>query len=545
MDGQYFTSENQTSNKDIDEMKNAQTTNKLQLRKNHLNNILIQKAINKDNEIENQKFQDLQNDTYMKQHEEIKKILASNNDQNLIKALDYIQTVICAQSFNNKLKSEINKCGISDLVINLFYNNPNEFIFPLCCSILATLCTEYFEFSTRLINEDGIKIIYDRISKNFKNNISVVSNCIVIYNESLSHLLELVQKSSIKFSNLSYNCKKYLCHFTNWILSEKTIFSSFHNDIFLAFFKLIKQLKTSISVPNQYELDFEQGTDSIDILFSYVLEKPVKDLEYFTLSCYLELLILLSKEKKYTIYLTCGNKNIFDVIKRLCGYVYLNNNSSQEDRINFIPIEPFMLGYCFEIMANLALEVIKRDDIIDLIMIFFKNYRYTVKYNFDVPIIILDLLLSFSENIYNDERIYKFMLSPEKNILYICTKFYAKSDVCSVKVMQILINIFEVKNFDDIEKVKNADMIKCIADGLVIDNLEVNRKSVFSLGKIIEINNKKKYNIDLLKYFEINHVLENLKNLVLNKKYTSIAEEENADELISYIENMIKLEENK
>ena len=180
MDGQYFTSENQTSNKDIDEMKNAQTTNKLQLRKNHLNNILIQKAINQDNEIENQKFQDLQNDTYMKQHEEIKKILASNNDQNLIKALDYIQTVICAQSFNNKLKSEINKCGISDLVINLYYNNPNEFIFPLCCSILATLCTEYFEFSTRLINEDGIKIIYDRISKNFKNNISVVSNCIVI-----------------------------------------------------------------------------------------------------------------------------------------------------------------------------------------------------------------------------------------------------------------------------------------------------------------------------------------------------------------------------
>ena len=78
MDGQYFTSENQTSNKDIDEMKNAQTTNKLQLRKNHLNNILIQKAINQDNEIENQKFQDLQNDPYMKQHEEIKYLMFEN-----------------------------------------------------------------------------------------------------------------------------------------------------------------------------------------------------------------------------------------------------------------------------------------------------------------------------------------------------------------------------------------------------------------------------------------------------------------------------------
>lgn len=40
-------------------------------------------------------------------------------------------------------------------------------------------------------------------------------------------------------------------------------------------------LKKSVSVPNQYDLDFEQGNGAIDNLFAYVLEQKVKDLEYF------------------------------------------------------------------------------------------------------------------------------------------------------------------------------------------------------------------------------------------------------------------------
>ena len=63
--------------------------------------------------------------------------------------------------------------------------------------------------------------------------------------------------------------------------------------------------------------------------------------------------------------------------------------------------------------------------------------------------------------------------------------------------------------------------------------------------KIIEINNRKKYNIDWLKYYEVNQVLEKLKTLVLNKNYQNISEEENAEDLIAYIENAIKIEENK
>ena len=148
-------------------------------------------------------------------------------------------------------------------------------------------------------------------------------------------------------------------------------------------------------------------------------------------------------------------KNVFDVIKRLCGYLYLNNNSTQEERENFPMLEPFMLGYCFDIMANLPTEVIKRDDIVELIYTLFNNYRYTVRFNDIVPINIMDLFICFSENMLSDERIYNFLTSPEKKILFNCVKFYVKNKVCYVKVMQLLINIFDVKNLDEIENVKN------------------------------------------------------------------------------------------
>ena len=545
MDDNYFMSENQINNKEINEMKNDQTKNRLKLRKNALNNYLAKKTMmSQDAELENKVFLDLSTHSYIQQHEEIKKILLSNNEQNLIKGLNYVQNVICSKSFTDRLKSEITKCGIGDLIINIYYNNLNEIIFPLCCSILETLCTNYFEFSIKLINEEGIKIIYGKLSKNFSNNTKVISNCVVIYKESLSHLIELVNNNSVKYNTLSYNSKKYLCHFTNWILCEKKIFSSFNCETYLAFFKLLEHLKISISIPNQYELDFEQGSGSIDNLFSYVLEQPVKNLEYFSLANYLELLILLSKEKKYTIYLISGNKNIFDVIKRLCGYLYLKSDSTQEERENFPMLEPFMLGYCFDIMLNLSLEVIKRDDIIDLIYTIFKNYRYTAKYS-EVPGKIIDLFVGFSENIFKDERMFKFLASTERKILSFCVIFYVKNKICYPKVMQLLINIFDVVNFDEIVNVKNEGMIKCISNGLDEENIDINRKSVYCLGKIIEINFKKKYNIDLLKYFEVNNVLEKLKNLVSNKNYGSISEEENAEDLINYIENMIKMEENK
>ena len=544
MDGNFPSNEN-NNNKEIQDLKNEPTRNKLQLRKRNIHEVLDKKKVLlKDAEVDDKILDEIANSNYSKQIEDLKKLLTSTNEQNIIKALKFINNVVCPKTFNDKLKSELIKSGGINIISKLFYFNSNEVIFSFSCSILEIFCTQYFEFSTQFINDEGIKLIYDKLSRNFSNNVKVVSHCIRIYKESLDHLLEINENYN-KYNGLSYNSKKYLCHFTNWVLCEKQLFSSFETDTFLAFFRFIELLKRAISVPNQYELDFEQGAGSMDNLFSYVLEQPVKDLEYFAKQNYLEFLILLSKEPKYTKYLTGGQLNIFDVIKKLCGYLYLNQNSTNEERENYPTLEPFMLGYCFEIMTNLSTELIKRDDIVELVYTLFKNFKFTVKYSDIVPVNIMDLLVSLSENITKDEKIYNFIFSPERNIIYDCVKCYVKNNDCYIRVLQFLVNIFEVKNFGDNEKVKFADVMNCISNGLEIENNALNSKSVYCVRKIMEINAKNNYGIDLYKYFITNNILEKLKNLVLNKNYSNISEEENADELISIIENMIKAEENK
>ena len=544
MDGNFPSNEN-NNNKEIQDLKNEPTRNKLQLRKRNIHEVLDKKKVLlKDAEVDDKILDEIANSNYSKQIEDLKKLLTSTNEQNIIKALKFINNVVCPKTFNDKLKSELIKSGGINIISKLFYFNSNEVIFSFSCSILEIFCTQYFEFSTQFINDEGIKLIYDKLSRNFSNNVKVVSHCIRIYKESLDHLLEINENYN-KYNGLSYNSKKYLCHFTNWVLCEKQLFSSFETDTFLAFFRFIELLKRAISVPNQYELDFEQGAGSMDNLFSYVLEQPVKDLEYFAKQNYLEFLILLSKEPKYTKYLTGGQLNIFDVIKKLCGYLYLNQNSTNEERENYPTLEPFMLGYCFEIMTNLSTELIKRDDIVELVYTLFKNFKFTVKYSDIVPVNIMDLLVSLSENITKDEKIYNFIFSPERNIIYDCVKCYVKNNDCYIRVLQFLVNIFEVKNFSDNEKVKFADVMNCISNGLEIENNALNSKSVYCVRKIMEINAKNNYGIDLYKYFVTNNILEKLKNLVLNKNYSNISEEENADELISIIENMIKAEENK
>ena len=544
MDGNFPSNEN-NNNKEIQDLKNEPTRNKLQLRKRNIHEVLDKKKVLlKDAEVDDKILNEIANSNYSKQIEDLKKLLTSTNEQNIIKALKFINNVVCPKTFNDKLKSELIKSGGINIISKLFYFNSNEVIFSFSCSILEIFCTQYFEFSTQFINDEGIKLIYDKLSRNFSNNVKVVSHCIRIYKESLDHLLEINENYN-KYNGLSYNSKKYLCHFTNWVLCEKQLFSSFETDTFLAFFRFIELLKRAISVPNQYELDFEQGAGSMDNLFSYVLEQPVKDLEYFAKQNYLEFLILLSKEPKYTKYLTGGQLNIFDVIKKLCGYLYLNQNSTNEERENYPTLEPFMLGYCFEIMTNLSTELIKRDDIVELVYTLFKNFKFTVKYSDIVPVNIMDLLVSLSENITKDEKIYNFIFSPERNIIYDCVKCYVKNNDCYARVLQFLVNIFEVKNFSDNEKVKFADVMNCISNGLEIENNALNSKSVYCIRKIMEINAKNNYGIDLYKYFVTNNILEKLKNLVLNKNYSNISEEENADELISIIENMIKAEENK
>ena len=182
MDGNFPSNEN-NNNKEIQDLKNEPTRNKLQLRKRNIHEVLDKKKVLlKDAEVDDKILNEIANSNYSKQIEDLKKLLTSTNEQNIIKALKFINNVVCPKTFNDKLKSELIKSGGINIISKLFYFNSNEVIFSFSCSILEIFCTQYFEFSTQFINDEGIKLIYDKLSRNFSNNVKVVSHCIRIYN---------------------------------------------------------------------------------------------------------------------------------------------------------------------------------------------------------------------------------------------------------------------------------------------------------------------------------------------------------------------------
>ncbi len=548
--------QNNSSNEDYLKYKynNDRLENKSRLRKKAIHKILMKKTVVFVEEITNEKLSEIEHLDYDNQYKIIKTHLTSNNEPNIIKILSYIINNICQLTPENPNKLKMVDLKILDDILLLFYTTNNKDIFSLCSSILSTFCTDYYLFSLRMINEEGIKKTYNDLQNKYFNNPYIISNCINCYKEGLNHLQEIINTKNVNnesgkkqknIEDISYTSKRLLCNLTNWVLYSKEIFFSLPEEGMRAFFKLIELLMTTVSVPNQYDMNFDLNYSNnihFENLIFYLLDKPLKDLEEDTLENYLQLLIQISKDEKYLFYLTkkYNNLSIFDIIKKLFGYIYLNNDSTDEDRANNPALEYNFIYDCFIIMANIIKEAINNDEINNLILIIFKRYRSSVKYSELVPEGIMEVLVKISENLENNQKMCDFIFCPKNSIINDCIKFYVRNNQCYMLVMQMLLNIFEFKNYNEIEGVNINDIIKCFADALDSKQNEVSNKSVYCLKKLLDINRQKKYNIDLIFKYEENHVVEKLNLLSLNKNNNYVSEEENPENLINTIESKIK-----
>jgi hypothetical protein len=525
---------------------------KLKLRKKAINKILMKKTVVFVEDITNEKMDELEKLIPENQYPIIYSHLISNNEPNIIKILSYIVKTFCSLPGENKNKRKFMEGNIIEKILNLFYTTRNKDIFSLCSSILSNFSTDYILFSIIMINEEGIKNIYNQLKNKYFNNPYIISNCINIYKQGLQHLVDLLnsdynnnndsQNEYIK--DINFTNKRLLCNFVNWILYSREIFFSIPQEGMQSLFKLIELLITTVSVPTQYEmvfdLNYSNNNAHFENLILYLFTIPLTKLEYDNLENYLLLIIEITKDERYFPYIiqTYNNKSIFDVVKKICGFAFLDNNSTNEERENNPVLEPIFISYCIKILTNLAKETINHDIIMKLIYKFFMEYRGFVRTTEVVPVPIMEFLVKLSEYINDNKKIYDFFLSSNNNIINNSIKFYVRNNRCYILVMQFLVNIFEAKKFDEIQNVELNNVIKCIVDGLVNNEKDVNNKSVYCLGKLLEINNKKNYGIDLILKYEENQVIEKLNSLILNNK-NSISEDENAEELLKYIENKI------
>ena len=142
---------------------NEKIENKLRLRKKAYNKILMKKNAIFVEEISNSKMEEIEKLDYLEQYKVMKSHLISNNETNIIKILSYIIEKYCPLPSENRIKVKMIEQGIADSILDLFYTTNNNNIFSLSSSILSVFCTDYILFSIKIINEDGIKKIYNEL----------------------------------------------------------------------------------------------------------------------------------------------------------------------------------------------------------------------------------------------------------------------------------------------------------------------------------------------------------------------------------------------
>ena len=395
-----YNNEELFNNEDLKNYHNDKLDNKTKLRKKEINKILMKKTVVFVEEITSEELKKIEKLDFGKQYQKITTYLMSNNEPNIITILSYSIKKVCPLPSENKNKRKIFEEKILDNILNIFYTTNNKDIFSLCSSILSNFCTDFISFSINILNEEGIKKIYNELQNKYFNNPYIISNCINIYKQGLQHLIEQINTKDINdnynnnLKDINYNTKRLLCNLVNWILYNKDLFFSIPQEGMQSLFKLIELLIETVSVPTQYEMTLDLNYSNnvhFGNLILYIFSVSFKDLDYDTLENYLLLLILLTKKEKYIVPLTqsYNDRNIFDVIKKLCGYIFLDNNSTKEDRENYPVLDSIFTNYCITILINMVNEAINHCYIMNLIYKLFMDYRDYVKTSGQVPLSII------------------------------------------------------------------------------------------------------------------------------------------------------------
>ena len=489
----------------------------------------------------------------VKKYDQMNSYLSSNNDEITLSTLSYISETICELKNYNSFKLAMVDHKIIDRIISIFLLTKNSQIFFQCSTILANFCCDFIFFSIKFLDQNIVKQTYINLQNKYYNDPFVLSNCLSIFSIGLENYKKEIEEgaNNAKIKNITFESKRILSDMANWISFDKNIFNILPQAAIQSLFKLIEILLQVNSCPNDYEIKCYQNNahNFFENIILYPMKLKNKDIEYKTLLNFSMLLLELSKNSSFHDEITQFfvfenlNINLFDVILKIFKYALLDNNSSNEDRENNPTLEPIIISYFFNAISNLIEKAILHEKIFNLMIIFFYNYRANIRRAEFVPKSIMRFIKQLPKFSKNNINIYYIIYEDKRNLINNCLKFYVRTNECYIEVMEFLVNIFEVENFCNLKSTSLDDIIKCFANGLDSNDINVINYAGYYMKRLIEIKNYKKYNIDLLLKYEENHVLEKLNKLILNNNNKNLNND--VYELLNTLETIIKSEETK
>ena len=434
-----------------------------------------------------------------------KKLTNTTNRNDIISALNIIETKILKLSSNSKLKRMLQNESLIEIIIN-YAMMTNDYYIMLLSSKIILQCVDDYENVRNFVFDNNVIIgLINQIVNKFAQCNHIIENIIMIFNyiftknkKKLDAIdTEIVNSITINLCNI-INSE----HFSNgnssmrfallWNLflllhshyaSLINHFENIENVILLYPLTFLPQMeiRNSFSVYSEIMLKF-----SCD---SSILEKT----NYYFARVYINKIFpFIFENIKNSIHLTSREV--------LCALMILNNvmKFSMSQKVN----------------------IIKLTKIIGIVSKLITLYRYQIKVNAEIPIQILTFLSLYSS--INDESANKLFTVELFNTVF---TFYTKNEDAIIIILNFIKNVLKYKNENIISiLLLQTNFLTVAFKGLTAQKNEVKLTALTFISFLFEFFSEKN-----ISYLEINE--EFRKNSIFEKiEYLYL---ENANKLLT------------
>ena len=434
-----------------------------------------------------------------------KKLSNTNNRNDIISALNIIETKILKLSSNSKLKRMLQKESLIEIIINYTMMTNDYYIMLLSSKIILQYVNDYENVRDLIFDNNVIIGLNNQIVNKFAQCSRIIENIIMIFNY-------IFTKQKKKFDAIDTAIVNTIAiNLCNIIDSEH-----FSNGDASLRFALLWNL--FLLLHSHFASLINRIENVLDVIVTYPLTFPPQTEIRNAFSVYCEIILILS----YDSSLLDIKNNLFvrEYMNKIFPFIfeYIKNYIQLTSREVLCAL--MILNNVMKFSIDNKENNIQFNNIIGIVSKMINLYRYHMKVNADIPLEMLNFLDIYSS--INDESANKFFTVELFNTVFTC---YTKNEDAIITILIFIKNVLKYQNENIISiLLLQTNFLTVAFKGLTAQKNEDKLKSLKFISFLYEYFSDRK-----IPYLEINE--EFRKNSIFEQ--IELLYQENANKLLT------------
>ena len=445
-----------------------------------------------------------------------KKLTNTNNRNDILSALNIIETKILKLSSNSKLKRMLQNESLIEIIINYAMMTNDYYIMLLSSKIILQYVDDYENVRKMIFDNNVIIGLNNQIVNKFAQCSRIIENSIMIFNyiftknkKKLDAIdTEIVNTIAINLCNIIDSE-----HFSNGESSMRfallwNLFLLLHSH----YASLINHIEHILNVIVLYPLTF---SPQMEIRNSF--------------SVYCEIMLKLSYDSSII-----DKNNSFFVrvyINKIFPFIFENIKNSIHLTSREVLCALMILNNVMKFSISQKVKIIKFTKIIGIVSKLITLYRYQIKVNAEIPIQIL-IFLSFYSSI-NDESANKIFTVELFNTVF---TYYTKNEDAIIMILNFIKNVLRNQKETIISiLLLQTNFLTVAFKGLTAKKNEVKEAALTFISFLFEYFSERKISyLEINEEFRKNSIFEKIEFLYLENANKLLTQQ--AKSLLEFID---------